>query len=99
MLSALGGVGGARDFDRRWGHRSGEEHGTYLDMDIYDDECIQAAGRTGNIPADFLVHDHDLGEIQRRNFTKAVKAGVKMAFGTDAGSALTTSRHASLHLW
>jgi len=61
------------------------EHGTYLDMDIYDDECIQAAGKTGNIPADFLVHDHDLGEIQRRNFTKAVKAGVNMAFGTDAG--------------
>ena len=62
-----------------------KEHGTYLDMDIYDDECIQTAGKTGNIPADFLVHDHDLGEIQRRNFTKAVKAGVKMAFGTDAG--------------
>jgi imidazolonepropionase-like amidohydrolase len=62
-----------------------KEHGTYLDMDIYDDECIQAAGKTGNIPADFLAHDRDLGEIQRRNFTKAVKAGVKMAFGTDAG--------------
>jgi imidazolonepropionase-like amidohydrolase len=62
-----------------------KEHGTYLDMDIYDDECIQAAGKTGNIPADFLLHDRDLGEIQRRNFTKAVKAGVKMAFGTDAG--------------
>jgi imidazolonepropionase-like amidohydrolase len=62
-----------------------KERGTYLDMDIYDDECIQAAGKTGNLPADFLQHDHDLGEIQRRNFTKAVKAGVKMAFGTDAG--------------
>jgi imidazolonepropionase-like amidohydrolase len=62
-----------------------KERGTYLDMDIYDDECIQAAGKAGNIPADFLQHDHDLGEIQRRNFTKAVKAGVKMAFGTDAG--------------
>ena len=62
-----------------------KEHGTYLDMDIYDDECIQAAGKTGNIPAEFLQHDHDLGETQRRNFTKAVKAGVKMAFGTDAG--------------
>src|SRR5216683_296449 len=62
-----------------------KEHGTYLDMDIYDDECIQASGKTGNIPADFLEHDRDLGEIQRRNFTKAVKAGAKMAFGTDAG--------------
>ena len=36
-------------------------------------------------PADFLKHDQDLGEIQRRNFTKAVRAGVKMTFGTDAG--------------
>jgi len=62
-----------------------KQHGTYLDMDIYDDECIQAAGKTNNIPADFLEHDRDLGEIQRRNFAKAVKAGVKMSFGTDAG--------------
>ena len=62
-----------------------KQHRTYLDMDIYDDECIQAAGKTNNIPADFLEHDRDLGETQRRNFTKAVKAGVKMSFGTDAG--------------
>jgi imidazolonepropionase-like amidohydrolase len=62
-----------------------KQHGTYLDMDIYDEECIQAAGKTNNIPADFLEHDRDLGEMQRRNFTKAVKAGVKMSFGTDAG--------------
>jgi imidazolonepropionase-like amidohydrolase len=60
-------------------------HGTYLDMDIYDDECIQNSGKTKQWPADFLEHDRELGEIQRRNFTKAVRAGVKMAFGTDAG--------------
>jgi imidazolonepropionase-like amidohydrolase len=59
-----------------------KQHGTYLDMDIYDEECIQSAPGT---PADFLQHDHDLGEAQRRNFTKAVRAGVKMTFGTDAG--------------
>jgi imidazolonepropionase-like amidohydrolase len=62
-----------------------KEHGTYLDMDIYDDECIQDNGKTNKEPADFLVHDRELGEIQRRNFTKAVHAGVKMSFGTDAG--------------
>ena len=62
-----------------------KEHGTYLDMDIYDEECIQEAGRRGNIPKDFLQHDFELGQIQRDNFRKAVKAGVKMAFGTDAG--------------
>jgi imidazolonepropionase-like amidohydrolase len=59
-----------------------KQHGTYLDMDIYDEECIQSAPGT---PADFLQHDRELGEAQRRNFTKAVRAGVKMTFGTDAG--------------
>lgn len=59
-----------------------KQHGTYLDMDIYDDECIQS---NPDMPADFLEHDRDLAEIQRRNFTKAVKAGVKMSYGTDAG--------------
>ena len=59
-----------------------KQHGTYLDMDIYDEECIQSAPGT---PADFLQHDADLAEAQRRNFTKAVHAGVKMTFGTDAG--------------
>jgi len=51
-------------------------------MDIYDEECIQSAA---DEPADFIAHDRDLGELQRRNFTKAVRAGVKMSFGTDAG--------------
>jgi len=59
-----------------------KQRGTYLVMDIYDEECIQSAPNT---PADFLAHDRDLGEAQRRNFTKAVRAGVKMAYGTDAG--------------
>lgn len=62
-----------------------KEHGTYLDMDIYDEECIQDTGKKNRTPADFLEHDRDLGEIQRRNFTKALRAGVKMSFGTDAG--------------
>jgi len=62
-----------------------KQHGTYLDMDIYDEECIQAGAKTGQTPADFIQHDADLGRIQRENFTKAVKAGVKMSFGTDLG--------------
>jgi imidazolonepropionase-like amidohydrolase len=62
-----------------------KQHGTYLDMDIYDEECIQEDGRNGNVPKDFLEHDAQLGQIQRDNFRKAVAAGVKMAFGTDAG--------------
>jgi imidazolonepropionase-like amidohydrolase len=62
-----------------------KQHGTYLDMDIYDEECIQEAGKNGSMPKDFLEHDAKLGQIQRDNFRKAVAAGVKMSFGTDAG--------------
>jgi len=62
-----------------------KQHGTYLDMDIYDEECIQEEGKKGNEPVDFLAHDRDLGETHRRNFTKALHAGVKLSFGTDAG--------------
>ncbi len=62
-----------------------KQHGTYLDMDIYDEECIQEQGRLGKMPKDFLEHDAQLGEIQRENFRKAVAAGAKMSFGTDAG--------------
>ena len=60
------------------------ERGTYLDMDIYDEECIQEAGKLGKF-RDFLQHDAELGELHRQNFRKAVKAGVKLSFGTDAG--------------
>jgi imidazolonepropionase-like amidohydrolase len=54
-------------------------------MDIYDEECIQEEGKNGNMPKDFLEHDAQLGELHRQNFRKAVAAGVKLSFGTDAG--------------
>jgi imidazolonepropionase-like amidohydrolase len=60
------------------------KHGTYFDMDIYDEECIQEGGKNGTVPKDFLEHDAELGQLQRDNFRKSLKAGVKMAFGTDA---------------
>jgi imidazolonepropionase-like amidohydrolase len=61
------------------------KNGTYFDMDIYDEECIQEGGKNGTTPKDFLQHDAELGQLQRDNFRKSLKAGVKMAFGTDAG--------------
>jgi imidazolonepropionase-like amidohydrolase len=46
---------------------------------------FRAKGKKRGMPKDFLEHDANLGQIQRDNFAKAVKAGVKIAFGTDAG--------------
>jgi imidazolonepropionase-like amidohydrolase len=62
-----------------------KQHGTYLVADIYDDEYIQGEGKRKGIPPDFLEHDAKISQTQRDNFAKAVKAGVLIAFGTDAG--------------
>src|SRR5437879_9739226 len=56
------------------------KHGAYFDMDIYDEECIQEGGKKGTTPPDFLQHDAELGQLQRDNFRKSLRAGVKMAF-------------------
>ena len=61
-----------------------KQHGTYLDMDIANDECLQEQGRTGQIPKDMLEKETQLARITFDNFHKAVAAGAKMSFGTDA---------------
>ena len=61
------------------------QHGTYFSMDIYNTDYTQAEGKKNGVLEDNLRKDRDIGEIQRQNFKKALKAGVKMVFGTDAG--------------
>lgn len=62
-----------------------KEKGTYLVADIYNDDYIQGDKRSKGMPQDFIEHDAQLGVQQRKSFERAAKAGVKMAFGTDAG--------------
>jgi imidazolonepropionase-like amidohydrolase len=59
--------------------------GVYLDMDIYNGDFIEEVGRREGWPADVLRKNLDTTEAQREGFRKAVKAGVKLTFGTDAG--------------
>ncbi len=59
--------------------------GTYLDMDVYDEQCIEDEARRGAIPQDFVTSNAGLGLKQQESFRKAVQAGVKMSFGTDSG--------------
>jgi len=67
------------------GIRVAKERGTYLDMDIYNDEYLVNEATKVGLPAENLEKEKMVGRLQRENFAKAVKAGAKMAFGTDAG--------------
>lgn len=59
--------------------------GVWLDMDIYDGDYIADYGRAHHWPADMLRKNDETTQAQRDGFAKAVKAGVKLSFGTDAG--------------
>jgi imidazolonepropionase-like amidohydrolase len=59
--------------------------GIWLDMDIYDGDWIDEEGTKEGWPAEYLRKNRDTTELQREGFRKAVKAGVKLSFGTDAG--------------
>ncbi len=67
------------------GIRLAKEHGTYFVMDIYNDDYILGNAKQFGIPQEFIEKERGVGRLQRENFRKAVQAGVKMAFGTDAG--------------
>jgi imidazolonepropionase-like amidohydrolase len=67
------------------GIRLAREHGTYLVMDIYNDDFILQEGAAAGMLPESLAKEKALGQLQRDNFRKAYKAGDKMAFGTDAG--------------
>ena len=59
--------------------------GVTLDMDIYDGDWIAEVGKRDGWPADMLRKNDDTTEAQRTGFRKALKAGVKLSYGTDAG--------------
>nr|WP_295531092.1 amidohydrolase family protein [Novosphingobium sp. Chol11] len=59
--------------------------GVWLDMDIYNGDYIDDVGRKEGWPADMLRKNTETTEAQRGGFRKAVKAGVRLSFGTDAG--------------
>src|SRR5579871_6458786 len=67
------------------GIRLAKEHGTYLVMDIYNDDYILNEAPKVGLEQENIDKERMVGRLQRENFEKAVKAGVKMAFGTDAG--------------
>jgi imidazolonepropionase-like amidohydrolase len=61
-----------------------KKNGTYLVADIYNGDYITEVGKLENWPAEYLRKNDETTEAQRAAFRKAVAAGVKVAYGTDA---------------
>ncbi|MCR5880901.1 amidohydrolase family protein [Phenylobacterium sp. J367] len=62
-----------------------KQRGVFLDMDIYNGDWIDQEGRKAGWPAEYLRKNLETTEAQREGFRKAVKAGARVSYGTDAG--------------
>jgi len=64
--------------------RMAKRKGVYLSMDIYNTEFTLAEGARLGVRQEAIDKERAVGTVQRESFTKAVKAGVKVVFGSDA---------------
>jgi imidazolonepropionase-like amidohydrolase len=62
-----------------------KKHGTWLVADVYNDDYILAEFARLKYPDSMIEKERKVGRTQRESFRSAVKAGVKIAYGTDAG--------------
>jgi imidazolonepropionase-like amidohydrolase len=62
-----------------------KQKGTYLVADIYNHDYIMSEFTKFGFPQQIIEKEKIVGKAQRESFQRAVKAGVKIAFGTDAG--------------
>jgi len=67
------------------GVRIMKEHGTFLVPDIITDVFILEHGAEQKLPPLMIEKERSLRGQQDANWSRAFKAGVKLAFGTDAG--------------
>lgn len=62
-----------------------KQYGTWLDADIYNGDYIDTVGRADGWSQEILRKNLDTTDVQRQGFRKAVKAGVRISYGTDSG--------------
>jgi imidazolonepropionase-like amidohydrolase len=67
------------------GLKLAKDKGVWLVMDIYDGDYINDVGTKEDWPEEYLRKNRETTDLQREGFTKAVKLGVKLAYGTDSG--------------
>ncbi len=58
---------------------------TWFSMDVYNDDYILATGTANGTEQESLDKEKEIGLKQRQTFQRAVRAGVPMVFGSDAG--------------
>lgn len=61
------------------------KHGTWLVADVYNGDYIDEVGRRDGWTAATLQKNMDTTGTQRAAFTEALRAGVKIGYGTDSG--------------
>ena len=61
------------------------KHGTWLVADIYNGDYTEEVGSRDGWSEEILQKNRETTDIQRQGFEKAVRAGVRIGFGTDAG--------------
>jgi imidazolonepropionase-like amidohydrolase len=61
------------------------ERKTWFSMDVYNDDYILATGTANGTEQESLDKEKMIGLKQRQTFQRAVRAGVPMIFGSDAG--------------
>ena len=59
--------------------------GAWLVMDIYNGDYIEEVGTREGWQAEYLRKNRETTDVQRAGFAKAVKRGVRLGYGTDAG--------------
>jgi imidazolonepropionase-like amidohydrolase len=67
------------------GIRLMKEHGTWLDADVYNGDYIDEVGKRDGWSEEILRKNRETTDVQRAGFAAAVKAGVRISFGTDSG--------------
>ena len=62
-----------------------KKHGTWLVADIYNGDYTEEVGHRDGWSEEILRKNRETTDIQREGFRKAVRAGVNVGYGTDAG--------------
>ncbi len=61
------------------------KHGTWLVADIYNGDYVEEVGTRDGWPEEVMRKNRETTDVQRQNFARAVKAGVRIGYGTDSG--------------